>query len=193
MDGFEELLASVEQAGDASELSIPESWHQGRTAYGGFSAAVALHAARRAAGVSAPLRSGQVAFVGPLHGTVEARARMLRSGKNATWCGVELIREGEVGLTATFVFMGPVESALHLNDTPPPADLIPVEQARPLRFVERSPSFLRNHFEVRFARPRSEERLPEFCWWVRPREHAGLDPTIAALLSADAVHPESCR
>jgi acyl-CoA thioesterase len=191
---FSELQAAVEPRDDGFTLGIPPEWHQGRTAYGGFSAALALEAARQASGVSTPLRSAQVAFVGPLYGAVEARAQVLRSGKNATWVAVELIRanehgEGEVGLAATFVFMGPVASALHLNDCAPPADLIPVDRAKPLQFADRTPLFLRNHFEVRFARPRVTERIPEFCWWVRPKDHADLDPMVAALLCADAVPP----
>jgi acyl-CoA thioesterase len=184
-----ELLGGMEPQEDGFALVVPADWHQGRTAYGGLSATLALEAARRVSGTSASLRSGQVAFVGPLYGAIEARARVLRSGKNATWVSVELMREGEVGLAASFVFMGPVESALHLNDCPPPADIVSLDDAIPVRSSEHSPLFIRNHFEVRFARPRADQPIPEFCWWVRPRDHAALDPMTAALLSADAVPP----
>lgn len=186
---FSELIAAAEPIEGGFALEVPPQWHQGRTAYGGLSAALALEAARRVSGVATPLRSAQVAFVSPLYGHIEARARELRSGKNATWVSVELTREGEVGLSASFVFMGPVESALHLNDCAPPSDLVAVEGAKAVQFSERTPLFLRHNFEVRFARPRSTERVPEICWWVRPKDHAALDPMLAALLCADAVPP----
>jgi acyl-CoA thioesterase len=85
--------------------------------------------------------------------------------------------------------MGPVESALHLNDSTPPTALVPVSEARPLTPTAHSPAFIRDHFEARFALPRSTEPAPEICWWVRPKDHESLDPTMAALLSADAVPP----
>lgn len=187
------LLQEAEPRGDGFALAVPETWHQGRTGYGGFSAALALAAAQRVGGELPPLRSAQIAFVGPLYGGIEARARVLRRGKNATWASAELLRAddagGEVGLAATFVFMGPVESGLHLNDCGPPAALVPVDEARPLVPNPHSPAFIRHHFEARFALPKGERPEPEICWWVRPRDHAALDPAIAPLLSADAVPP----
>lgn len=189
MTGLAMLLATAPQTDEGFRLVIPESWHQGRTGYGGFSAALALAAARRVGEALPALRSAQVAFVGPLYGEIEARARVLRRGKNATWLAVELLRGSEVGLAATFVFMGPVDSSLHLNDCGPPPELIPLEEAAELRPGGFAPVFLRNHFDVRHALPRRDEKRPEMCWWVRPKEHAELDPALAALLSADGVPP----
>jgi len=186
---FAELLASAEPRDDGFALAIPESWHQGRTGYGGLSATLALAAARQLGGELPALRSAQVSFVGPLYGAIDARVRVLRSGKNATWVSAELTRDGGVGLLASFVFMGPVESSLHLNDCAPPADLIPLEEAKELAPGGFSPTFLRNHFDVRFALPRSEEKRPEFCWWVRPKVWQDIDPALAPLLCADGVPP----
>jgi acyl-CoA thioesterase len=183
------LLAAAEPTEGGFRLEVPESWHQGRTAYGGFSAALALAAAQRVAEGLPPLRSAQVSFVGPLYGAIDARARVLRKGKNATWMAADVLRQEEVGLAATFVFMGPVESAVHLNDSAPPAGLIPVEEARPVTRNGHAPVFIREHFEVRFAVPRTAEPTPEICWWVRPKDFAALDPMVAVLLSADAVPP----
>lgn len=186
---FASLIAAAEPLDQGFRLAVPETWHQGRTGYGGFSAAVALAAAQGTGGALPPLRSAQVSFVGPLYGAIEARPRVLRRGKNATWIGVDLLRGGEVGLTASFVFMGPVESSLHLDDCGPPAELIPLGDAAELRQGEFSPTFLRNHFDVRHALPRREGKRAEMCWWVRPKEHAALDATLAAVLSGDGVPP----
>ena len=59
---------------------IADDWLQGRTAYGGASAAVALMAAKTAYPDLPPLRSVQIAFVGPLAGDVTATPALLRRG-----------------------------------------------------------------------------------------------------------------
>jgi acyl-CoA thioesterase len=186
------LLAGAEPIEGGFATAIPESWLQGRTCYGGLSAALGLTAAMQAGGALPPLRSAQVSFIGPLSGRVEVRARVLRSGRNAIWIASEISGEGGVGLTATFVFMGPVESALHLNDRPAPAGFLSPEDA-PALPGDRGAPFLRNNFDMRFALsrngPKGADRRPEFCWWVRPKAREGLDPMVALMLSADALPP----
>ena len=183
-----QTLATAQPIDGGFAATIPDVWMQGRTSYGGFSAAMALEAARRLADDLPPLRSAQVSFVGPLAGAVEVRARFLRRGRNASWVSAEVTSEAGVGLTATFVFMGPVEaSVLHLNNVPPPAGLISPADAAP--FPEgRGPSFAAQ-FDRRFALPRSEAKEPELNWWVRLQEAEGLDPMVALLLVADALPP----
>jgi hypothetical protein len=92
-------------------------------------------------------------------------------------------------MTASFVFMGPVTSALHLSERPAPAELIAPEDARGFAMRAASPAFLRNHFEVRFAQPRSAGKIGELCWWVRAKEHQGVDPIADLMLIADALPP----
>lgn len=191
---FAALLAGAELqatfSGGGLALFIPDDWHQGRTAYGGLSAALALSAARTVGGESLPpLRSAAISFVGPLAGPVEAGARLLRRGKNATWISAEIMRDGEVGLAATFVFMGPVASVVNLSDCPVPAGVIDPELSPVCEPRPHTPAFLRNHFEVRFAVPRSAEKRPEVCWWVRLREREGIDPATELLLIADSLPP----
>jgi len=160
---------------------------QGRTSYGGLSSALALEAARRISDDLPPLRSATVNFVGPLAGEVAVRARVLRRGRNATWVSAEVESEAGVGLTATFVFMGPVASALHLHQVPAPAGLRAPEDAPPLP-KGMGPGFIAN-FDRRFALPRADAVVPEICWWIRLLDHDGLDPMVALLLCADALPP----
>ena len=187
---FAALIAGAELRDGGFALSIPEEWHQGRTAYGGLSGALALEAARRAGGDGLPpLRSAVIGFVGPVYGAVEVQARVLRRGKNATWIAAEVVRDGAVVLTATFVFMGPVPSAVQLNDCPLPADLIAPEHAKTYINHPMMPTFIANHFEVAFALPRSEEKRPELCWWVRLKDRNTIDPMSELLLIADSLPP----
>ena len=182
-----DTLSSLRPIEGGFATAIPEDWMQGRTSYGGFSAALALEAARGLAPDLPPLRSAQVSFVGPLSGEVEVRARLLRRGRNASWISAEITSEAGVGLTATFVFMGPVDSALHLHDAPAPTGMIPPEQAVPL--PEGKGAGFTRHFERRWALPRSEEKSPEVVWWLRLKDSEGLDPMVALLLTADALPP----
>jgi acyl-CoA thioesterase len=187
---FSGLLEGAEPRDSGFALAIPESWHQGRTAYGGLSAALALSAARKVGGEGLPpLRSAAVSFVGPLAGPVEIAARKLRAGKNATWASAEVLSAGEVGLAATFVFMGPVSSTLQLNDCPAPEGLIAPQDAPVFGPNPYTPAFHKSHFEARFALPKAEGKQPDVCWWVRLKEREGLDPATELLLVADALPP----
>ncbi len=181
------ILAAARPTATGLVATITEEWMQGRTSYGGLSSALALEAARKAADDLPPLRSATINFVGPLAGEVEVSTRVLRRGRNATWIQAEVTSEAGVGLAATFVFMGPVESSLHLHDAPPPAGLIPVDEAAVLP-EHLGPLFTRN-FERRFALPRTEDKHPELLWWVRLKDKAGIDPMVELLLCADALPP----
>ncbi len=187
---FAELLASAVPSGTGLSVTVPEGWSQGRTAYGGFSAALALVAAMRIGGEGLPpLRSASVNFVGPASGLAEVSARVLRKGKNATWIGAEITCGGACTLTATFVFMGPVESSVHLNRQSAPADLIVPEDSRSFEPHPHMPMFLRSNFEVRFALPKCEGKSSEICWWVRLKDRTVLNPMVEVMLTADALPP----
>jgi acyl-CoA thioesterase len=62
---YTDLLSSIAFGADqSSRVTVPEDWMQGRTTYGGLTAALCLKAALPLAG-DRPLRSAQIAFVGP--------------------------------------------------------------------------------------------------------------------------------
>lgn len=186
---FPDVLAAAEPRENGFRAAVPPEWLQGRTAFGGFSSALALAAAMRVGGGElAPLRSAQVSMIAPVAGEVEVTARLVRSGKNATWIAAEITGEKGVCFTASFVFMGPVDSALHINERPLPDGLIAREDA--IVFESRHlPAFLRHQFEIRFALPKREDKQPEMCWWVRLHHREQLDPMIELLLVGDALPP----
>ncbi|HUD28139.1 MAG TPA: thioesterase family protein [Novosphingobium sp.] len=186
MQGLPEMLAGAEPLDDGFALDIPEDWLQGRTAYGGLTSAIALAAAQAIEAQLPPLRSAQLAMVAPLAGRVEARARVLRRGRNATWIAAELTGEKGVGFTASFVFMRGIDSVLDIDSYPLPEGMIPVDEAKPVPMGQ-APAFLRNHFDVRFAVPKALLGEADLCWWVRAREREGLDPSVECLLCGDAL------
>ena len=186
---FAAILAGSEPLDDGLAVMVPETWMQGRTTYGGLTSALALVAARQVGGELPPLRSAVVSFVGPAAGRVEAHARVLRRGRNAVWVESRVESEGGTALTATFVFMASVPSALSLNDAASPADLIARDEARPFDPPALAPAFLRHHLEVRFALPRPAERRADLCHWVRLKPASGVDPMLELVLLADGLPP----
>lgn len=187
---FTALIAAALRHDCGFVCDVPLEWHQGRTAYGGFSSAVALTAAMEVGGPGLPpLRSAAISFVGPVFGEIDVRAGVLRRGKNATWIAAEITREGDVVFTATFAFMRPVPSTIQLNDCLPPDGIISLENASFYRSHPMMPAFIANHFEVAFAQPKSSEKRPELCWWVRLKDRAAIDPMAEMLLVADTLPP----
>lgn len=183
-----ETLAAARLTATGLTADIPCVWGQGRTTYGGFSAALALAAAQRAHPGLPALRSATINFVGPLAGTVEVETKVLRQGRNATWIAAEVAGEAGTGLTATFVFMGPVDSQLHLSNSAPPAGWLSPDAATAIPHHPNMPAFIAQ-FDRRFAVPRTPAPEPVLSWWVRARDAAALDPMVHLMLVADALPP----
>jgi acyl-CoA thioesterase len=81
MTPFSALLAGIHTSGERCQVHIPEDWQQGRTTFGGLSAALCLAAAGRVIADLPPLRSAQLTFIGPVGGAVEIAPRLLRRGR----------------------------------------------------------------------------------------------------------------
>jgi len=186
MAGLGDMLAAAEPLDGGFALEITEDWLQGRTAYGGLTSAIALAVAKGVSDDLPPLRSGQLSMVGPLAGRIKARARVLRQGRNATWVSAELTSEAGVGFTAAFVFMRQIESVLSIDHYPLPDGVIALDEAKAVP-MDHAPAFLRNHFEARFAMPKTALGEADLAWWVRPRERADLDPEVECLLCGDVL------
>lgn len=185
---FETLIASANSLEDGLALDIPEAWHQGRTAFGGFTAALGHEAARKLAPDLPVLRSAQVSFVGPVSGQIEVRSRLLRRGRNASWVKSEITTEKGCAFVATYVFMSAMDSKIHLNENPFPADVIPIEDAVPFDNPN-APNFVRSQFEVRFGQPKLDAKSAELSWWARQRDRGACDPMSDILLCGDVLPP----
>ena len=121
MTTLKEVLDELEPTGDqmAWRGAIPDDWLQGRTAYGGLSAAIALHCAMQSEDDLPPLRSAQVSFIGPLSGPIMVTAHKLRRGKNAAFIQADVESEAGLGLRCTFVFMRRDRERGRLSDDRP--------------------------------------------------------------------------
>lgn len=171
----------------------PKHWLQGRTAYGGFSAALALQIALKEFPEGLPpLKSAQIAFIGPVTENVTFHAEILRQGKSATQIAVDARVHDALVLRTAFIFAAPRKSTIQHNHIKmpqvdrPEAYLPPPEEM----FV---PDFFDN-FSVRFvsqSTPVSNSEKPELLAWVRLNDTTDISPEVTLLIIGDCLPPAS--
>jgi acyl-CoA thioesterase len=182
------LLDKFTPGATTHKISIPPSWHQGRTSYGGLSSVLAYQAARLAADDLPPLQSAQIAFVGPLAGDVDVSAHILRRGKNTAFIQAEISGADGVGLTCNFIFMNRRQSHLDYANIPAPDfPLIPTDN------VVRSgpPEFFTGHMQYPDKRLELGMATNRLASWHRLTEHQGLDPIAEIICIGDALPPSA--
>ena len=183
-----EILALLQPGAERHILTIPTTWHQGRTAYGGLSATLAYHAASLAADDLPPLLSGQVAFSGPLSGEVELRTQILRRGRNSAFIKSEIVKGDDIGLSCTFVFMTRRESHVVFEGVKRP-DFPPIPQDAATR--SGPPEFFTHNMdypEKRLVLGQDKARLAN---WHRLKQRDGLDPAAELICMGDALPPST--
>ena len=186
---FSNLIDGAAFADGVLSMHISEDWMQGRTTYGGLSAALCLETARRAFPELPPLRSALVSFIGPAGGAVEGRASLLRQGKSVAF--VEADVTGEKGLATRCAFAFGAERASVFERTFAPTPSMPGPAACETYIPEGlGPSFA-NHFETRLAkgaRPGTGADEHDHFIWVRHKDVAA-DSVVALLALADMPPP----
>lgn len=191
-----ELLARRRIDAHRVQFDITDDWLQGRTTYGGVTAAIGLQAMRDAAAAWPPdvrLHALQTSFVAPITlGAVDVEVTVLREGKNVRQLQAVLRQNGVLSTVLLGVFGAPRDTAVpplvprrpHVNQAP---DDIP--SALPMG--ARRPQFL-HHFDMRWA----EGGLPgsgHGAWHARihirvtDADIASVHPEIVTTLVADAL------
>jgi acyl-CoA thioesterase len=185
-------ITDIITAGTATDTgftaTVPTSWLQGRTAYGGLSSALALHAARACEPDLPPLRSAQVAFIGPLSGDITVTATKLRRGRNAAFIQSDIVSEAGLGYRATFVFMSDQQSRIELNARQSSNRHPPAPDAE---LYTGPPEFFTGNFD--FYDYKDGLGDAEWLRWGRLRERDGLDPMVELMAIADALPPAALK
>ncbi len=163
---------------------------QGRTAYGGLTAALCLDAAIPLSGLK-PVRCVQIAFVGPVSGRVSCTAELLREGKNTTLTRVRMTSAEEVLAEAIIAFGAARASSLSFMDFPPPQ--IPHRDSLQAYFREGAlaPAFAAN-FDILLAggaMPFSASDKADLSLWMRHRDTQADSTSVALMALADAPPP----
>lgn len=190
MTTLKTILDGLERQEDGLHGVIPDDWLQGRTAYGGLSSAIALHAAMQSEPDLPALRSAQVSFIGPLAGPIVVKTEKLRRGRNAAFIQADVVSEAGLGLRATFVFMRGIDSEVDHQVTTLPAFRKPEPGDQTFSGV--GVAFTKN-FEFIDRREGDDLKPAEWLRWTRLKERDGLDPMIELIAMADCLPPAALR
>jgi acyl-CoA thioesterase len=182
------LLAQFTPGATTHKISIPTTWHQGRTSYGGLSSVLAYQSAKLTADDLPPLQSAQIAFVGPLAGEIEVSARILRRGKNTAFIQAEISGADGVGLMCNFIFMNRRHSHLDYANIPV-GDLPAIPEPDTVR--SGPPEFFTGHMQYPDKRLELGMATNRLASWHRLTEHQGLDPIAELICIGDALPPSA--
>lgn len=192
MTPIAQILAAATQVEHGFRAQVPADWLQGRTAYGGLSSALALHAAQGIEPDLPPLRSAQVSFIGPLSGEITVTATKLRRGRTAAFIQADISSDAGLGYRAMFVFMSEHPSRASLQggltkQLPPPA---------PDATLYTGPDgFFTGNFNFLDLKQDGDRDLGAAEWlrWARLRDHSGIDPMVELMAIGDALPPAAFK
>ena len=184
MTPFSQLLDSISPAGAGRwSVNASDDWRQGRTLYGGISAAFCHAACEQFVPGLPPLRSGQIAFVGPATGESILAPSILRQGKSVSVLACDLIADGNVATRALFAFGEARPSSFDIDAAAAPNVAGP--EACQSLFGDRHPAFA-----VHFDLARRQGRCWSGCGIViRTRRMACLRSSRWRML----CRPRRCR
>ena len=166
-----ELPRTVELDAGSTSLVVGEDWLQGRSAFGGLQAALAVIAMRSLVPAGLPLRTLQTTFIAPVPpDRALAQARVLRVGKSATQVEARLLQGAEVLAIVIGVFGSARPSTIARSPSMPSVD---ATQAISLPCAEGSAA-------------------PSFTWHFAARWiHGGLpftgNPSSASVVELDLI------
>ena len=167
---FSEIINSLQRKDDYFETRIHSSWMQGRASFGGLVAALGVEALQQTLDTAIPLRTAQVAFIGPVgDGPLRIETRILRQGRNVTSMRADLIQGEQVACTVMACFGASRDSVLSVPAATRPEVKGPDESYNFPRVEGLTPKFL-DHFDIRLAegdRPFTSGKNTHHGIWVR--------------------------
>jgi acyl-CoA thioesterase len=188
MAGLRAALDGLAEDGGAFHIEAPEGWTQGRTLYGGMTAALCAEAARRSIAGLPPLRSAQFAFTGAAAGRLRLEPKLMRQGRSSSFVAVDGFAEGGPVARALLAY-GAVRESQVAHDGAAIPDVSAPENCPPFFDAPRGGFF--QNFEMRLAdgaRPLAGGK-PAFTVWVRHLDDAQVDPVVSLLALADSLPP----
>lgn len=189
---LDDIRATLHRDPEGWVASTTEAWTQGRTVFGGLTAALALDAMRAELPEPAPLRSLDIFFVAPIpHGPMRIRPRVLRSGRSVTWVEADVLDgEGNLATRVTAIFGAARTTGLALAlDAPVLAT--PPEAGIPFPYLPGVTPACTQHYDFVFAGgafPMSGGERGDLEGWVRMKA-PGSDPLAALPGLVDAWPP----
>lgn len=150
---FDDLINVIDSA-DISELIVPDNWAQGRTVYGGLSAALIYQKMQAMVQQDKtdeirPVRYLNYSFIGPLmtNAPISIEVDLLRAGRSATQLMAKVKQQGEICIVAQGCFgikrkskLQSINKKTHNMSIPKKGNFLP-------QIPKIVPKFLR-HFEL---------------------------------------------
>lgn len=191
-DNLPSLSDMLARAAQTSPLPVPSSWHQGRTVYGGLTAALALTAGRARLTDPLPLRAAQFAYTAAVDRPVTTTAQMLHAGKSSANVEARCLSGDTVALNAHLLFARGRTSAVTHSLLPAPPVPDPQDCPPALRESDPRPNCAGN-FDIRLA---GGHRIlsgapedPTLLAWVRHLDATSVEPDAALVAIADSLPP----
>ena len=166
-----ELLDQCGPGGPDHPVDLPQSWTQGRTAFGGLSSALAYQAASHIETSLPPLRSAQIA---------------LRRGKNTAFVQSEIFGDKGLGLHCNFIFAAPRPTEVKTSDIVEP-DFPPLPDDADLH--SGPPQFFTSNMEYVGKRIDTSITTNRLTRWMRLKQRVNLDPVAEILCMCDSLPP----
>ena len=168
-------------------MEFPSGWMQGRSVFGGFTAAAAVAAAHRHVDDHRQLRSLNIQFLRPcVPGSVVAECALLRQGKTASFVQVNLRQETSLVSVLHLVFAALDSRRTEVVPNPSPLTIDPATLSD-LPYVEGLTPEFTQHFAFRWASggyPFSGSEEARFAGFIQPRGIVGDIEGVIALLDA---------
>ncbi len=162
---IDELISSI---GAGQEILIPDTWAQGRTTFGGLTAAILCEATKRDTDPSRPLRNFEISFLRPLEALkpFEIQVETLANGKTVTIKSARIVQQGKVRATARADYVLPLESNIVIDTFTLPQ--LKEKDKSVLLKGDHLPSFFQ-HFDNHIATegvPFCGQEVPELGGWM---------------------------
>lgn len=183
-----ELMSLLVVGHGQVELRVPPDWMQGRSAFGGLQAAVAL-ASMRTLVPDMPLRTLQATFMAPMQGDkLAAKAIVLRAGKNTLHVEARLM-EGDETLGVVIAVFGNGRSSGIARTLQQP--VVDTSEARTFPYLPGLTPTFTQYFNAEWLRggfPFSNNPLPEIVARVGMHDQ-GMTTEAHVLALADFIPP----
>lgn len=181
----------LDLASSNQTFSIAPDWAQGRSVFGGLSAALILHKIETLTPLeNKQLQSLSVNFCGPLEveTSCEIQYSVLSNGKSITQVQGQLLQNNEVKTHITACFGLTRESSIHVS-APDSQPIATMGQAKPFPYIKGvTPEFIQ-HLELGLlnkAFPFSGVKTTEVIGWMKFKETPSRfsNPALVALIDA---------
>ncbi len=178
------------QTPEGWRFMMPTGWMQGRSIFGGLTAASVAALGYRHVDPDRTLRTLSIQLIHPTTpGEVQGQLAILREGKNTTFAQAQLQQHGQITATASLVFARSRETSKPVLPSQRwmPVTEPPPEQIEDLPYVpEILPEFTQ-HIAMRWAQgspPFSDAQEAHFSGYCRFRAPAGDAEALIGLLDA---------